>query len=89
MSSPLTTQGGQVVSGTPVGTANTVDVTIKQNAGGTVSPSFTWDAYTRNDTATTDVYEYRTGGTGGTIQATLTITYVDSTKAAEQDVVWT
>ena len=31
--------------------------------------------------ATTDVYTYKTGGSGGTTVATLTITYADSTKA--------
>jgi hypothetical protein len=31
--------------------------------------------------ATTDVYTYKTGGSGGTTVATVTITYTDSTKA--------
>lgn len=31
--------------------------------------------------STQEVYSYRTGGTGGTVVATLTLNYVDSTKA--------
>lgn len=31
-------------------------------------------------TTTTEVYEYRDGGSGGTLNATVTVTYTDTTK---------
>lgn len=53
------------------------------------SPKFDWDAYVFTQTATEDIYEFKTGGVGGTITATLTITYTDVTKTTEDNVVWT
>lgn len=32
-------------------------------------------------TATTETYTYKSGGSGGTTEATITVTYVDATKA--------
>lgn len=39
--------------------------------------------------STTEVYEYKAGGVSGTVNATVTVTYVDSTKAAIVSVVKT
>ena len=87
MGSVTTTQGGQVVSGTDSGNKHGMDVAVISTVG-SAGPNFTWDAYTRNDTGTTDVWEFRTGGAAGTIVATLTITYTDSTKTEETQAVW-
>lgn len=40
-----------------------------------------YDYAALSQTSTTDVYTYRQGGASGTVLATLTITYTDSTKA--------
>jgi len=42
-----------------------------------------------NTSATVDTYVYYTGGTGGTVTATVTITFVDATKAQISTVVRT
>lgn len=39
--------------------------------------------------STTEVYEYKEGGVSGTVNATVTVVYVDSTKAAIVSVVKT
>lgn len=40
-------------------------------------------------TSTTDVYTYRDGSASGTLLATLTITFTDSTKATMDFYLWT
>lgn len=56
------------------------------NTTGTVTPigslvnvNYDYVAQTQNDTQ--DIWTFKTGGTGGTTVATVTITYVDATKA--------
>ena len=39
-----------------------------------------------SQTDTTDIYTYKTGGSGGTTVATMTITYIDSTKVTIQSI---
>jgi len=48
-------------------------------SGKLVTESFDYIAATY-PTATTEVYTYKTGGSGGTTVATVTVTYVDATK---------
>jgi hypothetical protein len=50
-------------------------------SSGTFSPPYSTDTIVVSSTATTDVYAYKFGGTGGTLLRTTTITYTDSTKA--------
>lgn len=47
---------------------------------GLVPKAYDYMSYT-NTNATTDTYTYYTGGVGGTLVATVTIVYTDSTKA--------
>jgi Tfp pilus assembly protein PilW len=51
------------------------------SGGGTGLVPFSYDyiAYT-NTSSTVDTYVYKTGGSGGTTVATITITYTDTTK---------
>lgn len=48
------------------------------SSGGIYIPDSDYISYTSN--ATSDVYVYKTGGSGGTTVATITINYTDSTK---------
>jgi hypothetical protein len=48
-----------------------------------------YDAASLSSGSTTDVWTFRTGGVGGTLVATVTITYTDSTKATISTVVKT
>lgn len=47
---------------------------------GLIPSSYDYMAYTNTD-STTDTFVYKTGGSGGTTVATVTIVYTDSTKA--------
>ena len=49
-------------------------------SGALVTKAYDYMAYTNTNT-TTDTYVYKSGGTGGTIVATVTIVYTDSTKS--------
>jgi hypothetical protein len=46
----------------------------------------TFDYITLTQTTTSDVWNYYLGGSGGTLRATVTINYTDSTKATIQSV---
>lgn len=53
---------------------------VVKSANGLLPNTYDYVAYT--DTSTTvDTYKYYSGGSGGTLEATITITYTDSTKA--------
>ncbi len=69
--------GGNVIGAT----SNALDVNIKSGASAAFFIPFDHDyfAYT-NTNSTTDTYEYNTGGSGGTLVATVTIVYTDTTK---------
>lgn len=49
--------------------------------------NYDYGSYTSG--ATTDTYVFKTGGSGGTTVATLTITYTDSTKVQISTWAWT
>jgi hypothetical protein len=42
--------------------------------------NFEWDYVAQTQAATTDTWVFRTGGAGGTVVATIVITYTDATK---------
>ena len=48
--------------------------------GGLGIPAYDYVAYTNTNT-TTDTYVFKTGGSGGTTVATVTIVYTDTTKS--------
>jgi hypothetical protein len=50
----------------------------QRQGAGLVPSSYDYLSYTSN--TTTDVYEYYQGGSGGTLIATITVTWTDSTK---------
>lgn len=47
---------------------------------------FQYDYIEPSFNSSSDVWEYRLGGSGGSLQATITITYTDSTKQTIQSV---
>ena len=59
-------------------------VAIKTNTAGELMMSSLvsekWDYVAQAQGATTDTWTFYTGGSGGTLVATVTITYVDATK---------
>ena len=66
------------------------DANGKQVSIGSGLVSVAYDTIVPNYSgSTTDVYVYNIGGTGGTTVATLTISYVDSTKAVMTSIVKT
>ena len=67
--------------GTDAGTC----VSVCNDDGGSINPSADlipsgWDFVSNAPTATTDVWTYRDGGSGGTIVGEVTVTYTDATK---------
>ena len=66
------------VTGTPIGTKTGIDVNVLNSLLAGVNSDAGTVAY---PTATQEVYSFRSGGTGGTITATVTLNYTDSTKA--------
>lgn len=71
---------------------NTVSMAWEaQTSGGSsgLAPTASYDAITLTQASTTDVYRFYTGGTGGTLVETLTITYTDSGKGTLSSVVKT
>lgn len=60
---------------------------LKANEGGLAVP--TYDATALAQNATQDIWTFFTGGLGGTLVATITITYTDATKATISTVVRT
>lgn len=63
---------------TTVGSKKVLDVNIL-NSGGLFLPS--WDYFSvAYPSATQEVYTFKTGGSGGTTVATVTLNYTDSTK---------
>ncbi len=57
-------------------------VQIQAILGGAFNPPASTDAITVTyPDAVTEVYSFRTGGVGGAVVMTITITYTDSTKA--------
>ena len=68
------------VTGTAVaGGKQALDVNIAATIGVLVPTTF--DFITLTPGTLTDVWKYYAGGSGGTLVATVTITYTDSTKA--------
>lgn len=60
----------------------------QRQGGGLVPKSYDSIVYT-NTSGTVDTYTYYTGGTGGTLVATVTVTWTDSTKTVLTSVVRT
>lgn len=55
--------------------------TMRVGGNGSIIQGLVFDALTGEETsATVETYKYFTGGTGGMLVATVTITYSDSTK---------
>jgi hypothetical protein len=61
-------------------TASAINTKMDKLASGLVKVAFDYFAANYSG-ATTDVWTYKTGGSGGTTVATVTVTYVDSSKA--------
>ena len=82
---PVTHALGVSISGTIV-TGGLTDTQLRASAvptietTGLIPKAYDYLAYTSTNT-TTDTYVYKSGGTGGTIVATVTIVYTDSTKS--------
>lgn len=53
--------------------------TVGSSGGGLVTSSYDYIAYT-NTNSTTDTYVYKSGGSGGTTVATVTIVFTDTSK---------
>jgi hypothetical protein len=62
----------------PTGPGGAFDINVFVS-GGFELPQYDYVALT--EAATTDTYVFRTGGSGGTIVATIVVTFTDSTKA--------
>lgn len=62
---------------------------VKVSGGlGTFLEGIVFDSLTASyPSSSVEVYQYKLGGVSGTIQATLTVTYLDSTKSLVQSVV--
>ena len=77
---PVLTAGGAI----PVSGTVTVDTSLLATKAnqlfGLLPIVYDYMSYT-NTNATTDTYVYKSGGSGGTLVATVTIVYTDSTKA--------
>ncbi len=67
---------GDVGTAVDVGPSNPVPVGVK--TGTFVTVAFDYMAYTSG--SVTDVYVYKTGGSGGTTVATVTVTWTNSSK---------
>jgi len=53
-------------------------ITLLQGIAGMIPSGYDYIGYT--DNATSDVYTYKTGGSGGTTVATITVNFTDTTK---------
>lgn len=73
---------GATVTVTQVGHKVGLDVTPINGIG-----VGSYDYFAVSRTSTTDEYTFREGGSGGTVVATVTITYTDSTKEDISNVV--
>jgi hypothetical protein len=67
-------------------TVNDIKTIIDGRLSGSLVPK-AFDAIVPTFGATTDAYAYYTGGTGGTLLKTVTITYTDSTKSVIQSII--
>jgi hypothetical protein len=67
-------------------TLNALKTSVETRLGGSLVPAV-FDTILPAFNPTTDVYVYKTGGTGGTTVKTITITYTDATKAVIQSIV--
>ena len=59
-------------------------ILVTTTISNSVVPGFnipTYDYVSLSQTSTVDTYSFKSGGAGGTLVATITITYTDSTKA--------
>lgn len=75
------------VTGTTVGSKHGLDVVL---IGGAPIADLNWDAVDVQQTSSTvETYLFYTGGLAGTLVATCTVTYTDSTKENLNTVVWT
>lgn len=54
-------------------------INTEEGGGGLILAEFDYIAYT-NTNSTTDTYVYKFGGSGGSIVATITIVYTDTSK---------
>lgn len=59
---------------------NTHELLVFAATGGLVGVAYDYMSYT-NTSSTVDTYTYKSGGAGGTVVATVTITYTDSSKS--------
>jgi len=82
------TDGTQThVTGTTVGTKRGLDVVV---IGGSPIADLNWDALDVQQTSSiVDTYLFYTGGLAGTLVATCTVTYTDSSKDNLNTVLWT
>lgn len=82
------------VTGTTVSTKHGLDVniiggSITVNVGGSPLADINWDALDVQQTsATVDTFLFYSGGLAGSLVATCTVTYTDSTKENLNTVVW-
>lgn len=79
--SELTDSAGNSIGTTTLGSSKSLNVTL--------GPALATAGTVTYPSATQEVYAFRQGTISGTVLATLTINYTDSTKALIQDWAWT